>query len=59
MTFVDIDTDHGIVSLDHVGILCENLERSLDFYQNVLGMSLTFSAQPSTTNIVLEVHKIC
>ncbi|XAR67136.1 Methylmalonyl-CoA epimerase [Bertholletia excelsa] len=32
--------DHGIVSLDHVGILCENLERSLDFYQNVLGLKI-------------------
>lgn len=25
--------------MHHVGILCENLERSLDFYQNVLGMA--------------------
>ena len=30
--------DYGVVSVHHVGILCENLERSLDFYQNILGM---------------------
>jgi len=33
-------SDYGVVSVHHVGILCENLERSLDFYQNVLGMPL-------------------
>ncbi|GMQ06065.1 hypothetical protein CsSME_00050799 [Camellia sinensis var. sinensis] len=32
--------DYGIVSMHHVGILCENLERSLDFYQNVLGLKI-------------------
>lgn len=31
-------SDYGVVSVHHVGILCENLERSLDFYQNILGM---------------------
>ncbi|GKA35188.1 glyoxalase-like domain-containing protein [Tanacetum coccineum] len=34
---VDEGDDFGVVNLHHVGILCENLERSLDFYQNLLG----------------------
>ncbi|XP_027066575.1 uncharacterized protein [Coffea arabica] len=34
---VDDKSDFGVVSMHHVGILCENLERSLDFYQNILG----------------------
>lgn len=29
--------DYGVVSVHHVGVLCENLERSLNFYQNILG----------------------
>lgn len=33
----DDDAGIGIVSIHHVGFLCENLERSLEFYQNVLG----------------------
>lgn len=32
-----VDADFGVVGMHHVGILCENLERSLDFYQNLLG----------------------
>ncbi|KAK2412441.1 hypothetical protein P8452_72809 [Trifolium repens] len=32
--------DYGVVSVHHVGVLCENLERSLDFYQNVLGLKI-------------------
>ncbi|KAF5748460.1 hypothetical protein HS088_TW04G00414 [Tripterygium wilfordii] len=32
--------DYGLVSIHHVGILCENLERSLDFYQNILGLEI-------------------
>ncbi|GLT98713.1 hypothetical protein SLE2022_162040 [Rubroshorea leprosula] len=32
--------DYGVVSVHHVGILCENLERSLDFYQNILGLEI-------------------
>ncbi|KAF7142230.1 hypothetical protein RHSIM_Rhsim05G0015000 [Rhododendron simsii] len=32
--------DYGLVSMHHVGILCENLERSLEFYQNVLGLKI-------------------
>ncbi|CAI9100645.1 OLC1v1037781C1 [Oldenlandia corymbosa var. corymbosa] len=32
--------DFGVVSMHHVGILCENLERSLDFYQNILGLEI-------------------
>lgn len=32
------ENDYGVVSVHHVGILCENLEKSLDYYQNVLGM---------------------
>lgn len=34
------ESDYGVVNLHHVGILCENLERSLDFYQNVLGLKI-------------------
>ncbi|XP_073132235.1 uncharacterized protein [Henckelia pumila] len=32
--------DYGVVGVHHVGILCENLERSLHFYQNVLGLEI-------------------
>ncbi|GAB4853767.1 hypothetical protein Ancab_017960 [Ancistrocladus abbreviatus] len=32
--------DFGVVGMHHVGILCENLERSLDFYQNILGLEI-------------------
>ncbi|KAI3714541.1 hypothetical protein L6452_21497 [Arctium lappa] len=37
---VDEENDFGVVNLHHVGILCENLERSLDFYQNLLGLKI-------------------
>ncbi|KAI3814471.1 hypothetical protein L1987_14111 [Smallanthus sonchifolius] len=37
---VDDENDFGVVNLHHVGILCENLERSLDFYQNLLGLKI-------------------
>lgn len=37
-----LGADFGVVSMHHVGILCENLERSLDFYQNILGNHLYF-----------------
>lgn len=37
---VDDTNDFGVVSMHHVGILCENLERSLDFYQNLLGLQI-------------------
>ncbi|XP_042475368.1 uncharacterized protein LOC122057360 [Macadamia integrifolia] len=30
----------GTVSIHHVGLLCENLERSLEFYQNLLGLKI-------------------
>ncbi|XP_042047326.1 uncharacterized protein LOC121793391 [Salvia splendens] len=32
--------DFGLVGMHHVGILCENLERSLHFYQNILGLPI-------------------
>ncbi|KAE8682908.1 Mitogen-activated protein kinase kinase 1 [Hibiscus syriacus] len=32
--------DYGVVGMLHVGILCENLERSLEFYQNILGLQI-------------------
>lgn len=30
--------DFGVVDIHHVGVLCENLEKSLEFYQNLLGI---------------------
>ncbi|KAL3642781.1 hypothetical protein CASFOL_013596 [Castilleja foliolosa] len=32
--------DFGVVGVHHVGILCENLEKSLHFYQNILGLTI-------------------
>ncbi|KAM7513005.1 hypothetical protein LguiB_011880 [Lonicera macranthoides] len=43
---VDDKNDFGVVSIHHVGILCENLERSLDFYQNLLGLKIN-EARPN------------
>ncbi|KAF4357121.1 glyoxylase I 4 [Cannabis sativa] len=37
---VNDSNDYGVVSVHHVGVLCENLERSLDFYQNILGLEI-------------------
>ncbi|GFP79428.1 hypothetical protein PHJA_000086300 [Phtheirospermum japonicum] len=37
---VDDKDDFGVVGVHHVGILCENLERSLHFYQNILGLTI-------------------
>ncbi|XP_058085307.1 glyoxylase I 4 [Magnolia sinica] len=34
------DNGIGVVSIHHVGFLCQNLERSLEFYQNVLGLKI-------------------
>ena len=34
------NNDIGVLCLHHVGILCENLERSLDFYQRILGLKI-------------------
>lgn len=46
--------------MHHVGILCENLERSLDFYQNILGNYTSLSKWKITVEIhncvVLKVH---
>ncbi|KAI3991956.1 hypothetical protein MKX01_012901 [Papaver californicum] len=30
--------DIGILSIHHVGLLCENIERLHEFYQNILGL---------------------
>uniref|UniRef100_A0A2N9H811 VOC domain-containing protein n=1 Tax=Fagus sylvatica TaxID=28930 RepID=A0A2N9H811_FAGSY len=38
--------DYGVVSVHHVGILCENLERSIEFYQNILGLEIN-EARPN------------
>ncbi|KAF3326892.1 hypothetical protein FCM35_KLT08522 [Carex littledalei] len=35
--------DYGVVSIHHVGILCENLERSLDFYKDLLGLEVNLA----------------
>ncbi|KAM2313656.1 hypothetical protein ACFX1S_026791 [Malus domestica] len=32
--------DFGVVGVHHVGLLCEILERSLSFYQNLLGLEI-------------------
>ncbi|KAJ3694105.1 hypothetical protein LUZ60_009585 [Juncus effusus] len=37
------DKDYGVVSIHHVGILCENLERSLAFYKDLLGLEVNLS----------------
>lgn len=36
------NADYGVVSVHHVGVLCENLERSLNFYQNILGTLFSY-----------------
>uniref|UniRef100_A0A0E0LHE1 VOC domain-containing protein n=1 Tax=Oryza punctata TaxID=4537 RepID=A0A0E0LHE1_ORYPU len=42
------EPDYGVVSIHHVGILCENLERSMAFYKDLLGaMSLKLTVDQS------------
>lgn len=36
----------GVVSIHHVGLLCENLEKSLEFYQDLLGLEVN-EARPN------------
>lgn len=36
----------GVVSVHHVGLLCENLEKSLEFYQDLLGLEVN-EARPN------------
>ncbi|KAG9451820.1 hypothetical protein H6P81_004724 [Aristolochia fimbriata] len=37
---VDDKNGIGIVGVHHVGLLCKNLEKSLEFYQNLLGLEI-------------------
>ncbi|CAK9328212.1 unnamed protein product [Citrullus colocynthis] len=37
---IDVEHDYGAVGVHHVGVLCENLERSLHFYLNILGLKI-------------------
>ncbi|KAF9680434.1 hypothetical protein SADUNF_Sadunf06G0120800 [Salix dunnii] len=39
-TSVHDKIDYGVVSVHHVGVLCESLERSLEFYQGILGLEI-------------------
>nr|XP_010915204.1 uncharacterized protein LOC105040397 isoform X1 [Elaeis guineensis] len=34
------DKDYGVFSIHHVGLLCENLEKSLAFYKDLLGLKI-------------------
>ncbi|ONK80896.1 uncharacterized protein A4U43_C01F22950 [Asparagus officinalis] len=43
---VSSSNDYGVVSIHHVGILCQNLEKSLEFYQNILGLKIN-EARPN------------
>lgn len=36
----------GVVSIHHVGLLCENLEKSLEFYRDLLGLEVN-EARPN------------
>ncbi|KAF6157248.1 hypothetical protein GIB67_041709 [Kingdonia uniflora] len=45
-TIIDGSDSIEVVTIHHVGLLCENLERSLDFYQNILGLK-TNEARPN------------
>ncbi|ERN02811.1 hypothetical protein AMTR_s00086p00123520 [Amborella trichopoda] len=38
--------DIGVVGIHHVGLLCQNLESSLDFYKNLLGLEIN-EARPN------------
>ncbi|KAL8488103.1 hypothetical protein ACS0TY_024403 [Phlomoides rotata] len=55
---VDDKDDYGVVSLHHVGILCENLERSLHFYQNILGRPEHGGRDRHTCIAIRDVSKL-
>ncbi|XP_010247376.1 PREDICTED: uncharacterized protein LOC104590407, partial [Nelumbo nucifera] len=38
--YLNICAGIGVLSIHHVGLLCENLEQSLEFYQNLLGLKI-------------------
>ncbi|XP_077247916.1 lactoylglutathione lyase / glyoxalase I family protein isoform X2 [Tasmannia lanceolata] len=39
-TIIDDKDGIGVVGVHHVGLLCQTLETSLDFYQNLLGLKI-------------------
>ena len=50
--------DYGAVGVHHVGVLCENLERSLHFYLNILGKSILHGSLFVISNVEysLEIY---
>lgn len=46
----------GFVGIHHVGVLCENLERSLEFYCGLLGMFFAITITCIQSDLVRDKH---